>query len=59
MATITRIYVRLNNRLACSRGQTMGEYALVMAGVAIVAFAAYQYLGSQISTAAHSIGGSV
>lgn len=55
MDFVLRYWMRLQN----SRGQTMGEYALVMAGVAIVAFAAYQYLGTQISTAANSVAGSV
>lgn len=55
MDILTRLYVRLT----ANRGQTMGEYALVMAGVAIVAFAAYQFLGTQISTAVNGIAGQV
>ncbi len=55
MSILSRCWLRLRS----TRGQTMGEYALVMAGVAIVAFAAYQYLGTQISTAATAIGASV
>jgi Flp pilus assembly pilin Flp len=32
------------------RGQTMAEYALIMAAVAVVVFVGYQTMGSTIST---------
>lgn len=50
---LTRMYVRLTER----KGQTMGEYALIMAGVAVVAFAAYRLLGNDISTLMTNIAG--
>lgn len=55
METITRMYVRLSNRIASSRGQTMGEYALIMGAIAVIAYGAYQLLGSNISTVANSV----
>ena len=45
-AILTRLYVRTTER----KGQTMGEYALIMAAVAVIAFAAYKVLGTDIST---------
>lgn len=50
---LTRFYVRVTER----KGQTMGEYALIMAAVAVVAFAAYKLLGQDISTLMSSIAG--
>jgi Flp pilus assembly pilin Flp len=34
---------------ARTRGQTMAEYALILAGVAVVAFTAYEFLGQDIN----------
>jgi len=44
-------YVRLREHKA----QSMTEYALIMAAVAVVAFAAYTTLGSKIVTLVNSI----
>ncbi len=59
MERITRIYCRLSNRAADRRGQTMAEYALIMATIAVIAFAAYQLLGSNVSSITSTIAGSV
>jgi Flp pilus assembly pilin Flp len=51
MKLLLNRYVRLGEHKA----QSMTEYALIMAAVAIVAFAAYTTLGGQIVTLVNSI----
>jgi len=46
MDFLTKAYVRIRERKA----QSMTEYALIMAAVAVVAFAAYQTLGTKVNT---------
>jgi Flp pilus assembly pilin Flp len=41
-----KIYVKFSER----KGQTMTEYALIMAAIAVAAYAAYTSLGSTITT---------
>ena len=55
MNFVTRLYVRLKER----QGQTMGEYALIVAAVAVVAFAGYQLLGTGINTLVTNLGGDI
>jgi Flp pilus assembly pilin Flp len=52
-AILTRLYVRTTER----NGQTMGEYALIMAAVAVVAFAAYKVLGQDIASLMTALAG--
>ena len=52
MAQITRIFVRVREY---QPGQTMAEYALIMAAVAVVAFAGYQAMGTTITTLVSTI----
>ncbi len=52
-AILTRLYVRTTER----KGQTMGEYALIMAAVAVVAFAAYKVLGQDIASLMTALAG--
>jgi Flp pilus assembly pilin Flp len=40
-----------------ARGQTMAEYVLIVAAVAVVAFAGYQATGSNISTLVTNVDG--
>ena len=47
MNRITRWVVRARE---FSRGQTMAEYALIMAAVAVVVFVGYQTMGTTITT---------
>jgi Flp pilus assembly pilin Flp len=47
MNWITRMYVKAN-QLAC--GQTMTEYALILAAVAVVVYAGYQTMGTTITS---------
>jgi len=43
----TKLLVKANN---FARGQTMAEYALILAAVAIVVFVGYQTMGTTITT---------
>ncbi len=38
-----------------ARGQTMAEYALILAAVAVVVFAGYQTMGTTITTLLSSV----
>lgn len=47
MNMITRMVVKARE---FHRGQTMAEYALIMAAVAVVVFVGYQTMGTTITT---------
>jgi Flp pilus assembly pilin Flp len=48
---LTESYVRLCElRRRISKGQTMTEYALIMAAIAVVVYATYVTMGTDIST---------
>ncbi len=47
MRSITKLVVRAGE---FQRGQTMAEYALIMAAVAVVVFVGYQTMGTTITT---------
>ena len=47
MDRITRMFVKLREY---QRGQTMAEYALILAAVAVVVFIGYQKMGTTITT---------
>jgi Flp pilus assembly pilin Flp len=47
MDKITRMYVKVREY---EKGQTMAEYALILAAVAVVVFLGYQTMGTTIST---------
>jgi Flp pilus assembly pilin Flp len=56
MEKMTRMYLKareLGKRL--SKGQTMTEYALILAAVAIVVFITYEVMGQDISTLVNRI----
>ena len=56
MEKMTRMYLKareLGKRL--SKGQTMTEYALILAAVAIVVFITYEVMGEDISTLVNRI----
>lgn len=46
MDLITKLYVKANEY---RRGQTMTEYALILAAVAVVVYAGYKTMGTTIS----------
>ena len=47
MDLIRKLYVKADG---FARGQTMAEYALIMAAVAVVVFVGYQTMGTTITT---------
>jgi Flp pilus assembly pilin Flp len=47
MVSITKMYVKANQ---LARGQTMTEYALILAAVAVVVYAGYQTMGTTIGS---------
>jgi Flp pilus assembly pilin Flp len=51
MQLLSRIYVRIRD----GRGQSMTEYALILAAVAVVAFVVYNNLGNSIGTTLNNI----
>jgi Flp pilus assembly pilin Flp len=54
MNAITDLVVRAREY---QRGQTMAEYALIMAAVAVVVFVGYQTMGSTITTLLTTVDG--
>ena len=52
MNTLTRLYLKLREK---QKGQTMTEYALIMAAVAIVVFATYQVMGQDIGSLVNKV----
>jgi Flp pilus assembly pilin Flp len=56
MSYLSKGYVRANElRRKMAKGQTMTEYALIMAAIAVVCIAAYNTLGGQINTEIGSV----
>jgi Flp pilus assembly pilin Flp len=56
MDTIRKLYVRADS---FARGQTMAEYALILAAVAVVVYAGYQTMGTTITTMLTTVDGSI
>lgn len=52
MKWLTRVYVKATE---WRKGQTMTEYALIMAAVAVVVFIGYQTMGSDVKAVLNSI----
>jgi Flp pilus assembly pilin Flp len=52
MDKITRMFVKVREY---QRGQTMAEYALILAAVAVVVFVGYQTMGTTITGLLSSI----
>ncbi len=50
---LTRLYVRLASRA----GQTMAEYALIMAAIAVVCITAYDLVGTNINVVVNAVAG--
>jgi Flp pilus assembly pilin Flp len=58
MELITKTLVRVREwHKGLSRGQTMTEYALIMAAVAVVVFVTYQTMGNDIGSLVNVING--
>jgi len=47
MGLLTKLYVRITEK---NRGQTMTEYALILAAVAIIVVAGYRAMGTTVTT---------
>jgi len=56
MDTLRKLYVKANE---FARGQTMTEYALILAAVAVVVYAGYQTLGTTINTMLSTVDGKI
>jgi Flp pilus assembly pilin Flp len=54
MDTIRGLFVKIREY---QRGQTMTEYALILAAVAVVVFVGYQAMGTTIDTLLTSVDG--
>lgn len=54
MSKITGMFVKIREY---ERGQTMAEYALILAAVAVVVFIGYQLMGTTITTLLTSVDG--
>jgi Flp pilus assembly pilin Flp len=52
VSAVTSIIVRVRE---FGRGQTMAEYALILAAVAVVVFVGYQTMGTTITTLLSSV----
>jgi Flp pilus assembly pilin Flp len=54
MDKITRLFVKVREY---QRGQTMAEYALILAAVAVVVFVGYQAMGTTITSLLTTVDG--
>jgi Flp pilus assembly pilin Flp len=56
MTVLTNFYLRNRERLArLAKGQTMTEYALILAAVAIVVFITYEVMGQDIGKLVNNV----
>jgi Flp pilus assembly pilin Flp len=54
MDKITRLFVKVREY---QRGQTMAEYALIMAAVAVIVFVGYEKMGTTITSLLTTVDG--
>jgi Flp pilus assembly pilin Flp len=60
MEALTTLFVRVRESvIGSARGQTMTEYALILAAIAIVVYGTYKVLGNNIGTLASGIDSSL
>ena len=60
MKNLAKIYLLARERVSkLSKGQTMTEYALILAAVAIVVFVTYEVMGQDISSLVNKIDSSL
>ena len=56
MAGLTNFFLRNRERLArLAKGQTMTEYALILAAIAVVVYGTYKALGNNIGSLANGV----
>jgi Flp pilus assembly pilin Flp len=60
MEFLTKPYVKASEWYrGTNQGQTMTEYALILAAIAIVVFVAYQSMGTTLTTMVSSVNGQI
>ena len=53
MEPVTRMFIRAREFVVCNtRGQTMTEYTLILAAIAVVVYGTYMALGNNVSSLA-------
>jgi Flp pilus assembly pilin Flp len=56
MEAVTKVWVKVREwQKGLSKGQTMTEYALIMAAVAVVVFITYQTMGQDIGSLVNKV----
>lgn len=56
MEKITRMYLKARETVRrVNKGQTMTEYALILAAIAVVVYGAYQLLGTDIQKLVNTV----
>jgi Flp pilus assembly pilin Flp len=56
MDTVNKMYVKVQNSLkSLRRGQTMTEYALILAAIAVVVFVTYEVMGQDITVMVNKV----
>ncbi len=56
MASVTKLFIRARESMVRSiRGQTMTEYTLVLAAVAVAVYGVYRALGNNIGSLANGV----
>jgi Flp pilus assembly pilin Flp len=59
MGSIAKHYVRIRESLLHVRGQTMTEYALILAAIAVVVYGVYAAMGNNIGSLATGVDSSL
>jgi len=60
MESVTKMFIRARESVVRNtRGQTMTEYALILAAIAVVVYGVYRALGNNISSLANGIDSSL
>jgi Flp pilus assembly pilin Flp len=56
MKSVTKLFIRVRESVVRNtRGQTMTEYALILAAIAVVAWGAYSLMGNNIGSLASGV----
>jgi Flp pilus assembly pilin Flp len=56
MEAVTKMFIRVRESMVRKhRGQTMTEYALILAAIAVVVYGTYKVLGNNIATLASGV----
>jgi Flp pilus assembly pilin Flp len=56
MESMTKLFIRARESVLCNtRGQTMTEYALILAAIAVAVYGVYAAMGNNIATLASGV----